>query len=971
MNSRKKAKLTSTPDSLMIRTHTLIRHVVRISCLTWALLVGVGLWLSPGAHAVPVSVDQVLKDPAVVHGTLSNGFQYVLMKNTTPKDRVSVFLNIFAGSAHETDSEQGAAHFLEHMLFNGTEHFSPGELVTYFQSIGMDFGADVNAGTSFFNTAYDLNLPKGDPAYIQDGLKVLRDYARGALLLPEEIDRERGIILAEKQERDSVSYRTFTSSLAFELPGSILAQRMPIGQKEVIETLDRPRLKQFYDRWYRPDNMVLIMVGEMDIPAVEKWVADQFEPLEPRLPESLYAPKGIPWDPHQGIKPFYFFEPEAGKTRITIERIEYTDFSYETEETARLEATRTLADAMLQNRFSRMVEQGQVDFSSASAYSGRFLNYVSAAAVTVTCDPGLWESSLAQLEKLLRQTLEHGFTQQELDRVKADFLSRLESDVRQADTRQTSLLARSLLDAVQSKELFLSPVQARDLLAPHVENLSTREVNAAFQDLWQSDHRLVMVTGNADIASSASRPAQDIIMAVYENSGRQTADLFQPSDSVVFPYLSVPDTPAAILSQQDDVNHLGITQIDLDNQIRLNLKQTDFEEGRFLFKVAFGHGRSCEPAGMPGIVPISQQTLQHSGLGRMSLDQLNAALAGRDVTLEFSVDDTCFSLSGSADPGETELVFQLIQTVMADPGFTAESLDLAKERYRQMYEAMKQTPDGIMRIQGDRFLAGGDPWFGMADPDDVDRLTLADIQSWLVPYFNQGGFEVSVVGDFDTHAVISHARRLLGGFRAPEKPVPCPHDPDPVQFPAGEQRLLTLDTKIDKGVVRIAFLTDDYWNVDLSRGLSMLSRVMSEHLRKTIREKLGAAYAPYVYNHPSMVHDGYGVLQMVVPVSWETVDEVTRTLHEIIADVRENGVSQQETELSLAPVLKQLDVLRQTNAYWLNSVMAGSKRHPQKLDWANTILSVYGEMTHQDMTALAEKYLDPETSAEIRILPVR
>jgi zinc protease len=945
--------------------------VVRISCLTWAILVGAGIWLSTAGYAVPVSVDQVLKDPAVVHGTLSNGFQYVLMKNTTPKDRVSAYLNIFAGSAHETDTEQGAAHFLEHMLFNGTEHFSPGELVTYFQSIGMDFGADVNASTSFFNTAYDLNLPRGDQTHIQDALKVLRDYAQGALLLEEEIDRERGIILAEKQERDSVSYRTFTASLSFELPGSILTERMPIGKSAVIEALDRAGLKQFYDRWYRPDNMVLIMVGDMDIPAVEKWVAKQFESLEPRLPESLFAPRGIPWEPHQGIKPFYFYEPEAGKTRITIERIEYTDFSYETDETARQKTTRTLADVMLQNRFSRMIEQGQVDFSSASAYSGRFLNYVSAAAVTATCDAGHWESSLAQLEKLLRQALEHGFTKEELDRVKADFLSRLESDVRQADTRQTSGLARSLLDAVQSKQQFLSPVQARDLLASHVENLTTQEVNAVFQTFWQSDHRLVMVTGNAEIVPSASGSAEDTIMTVFENSGRQTADLFQPSDAVVFPYLSVPDTPAAIENQQEDVNHLGITQIDFDNQIRLNLKQTDFEKGRFLFKVAFGHGRSCAPADKPGIAPISQQTLQHSGLGRMSLDQLNAALAGRDVTIEFSVDDTCFSLSGSADPWETELVFQLIQTFMADPGFRTESLDLAKTQYRQMYEAMKQTPDGIMHIQGDRFLAGGDPWFGMAHPDEVDRLTLAEIQSWLVPYFNRGGFEVSVVGDFDTQEVISHARRLLGGFRAPEQPVHCPDDLDPVQFPEGGQLQMTLDTKIDKGVVRLAFLTDDYWNVNLSRGLSMLSRVMSEHLRKTIREKLGAAYAPYVFNHPSMVHDGYGILQMVVPVSWENVDDVTRTLHEIIADVLENGVSERETELALTPVLKQLDVLRQTNAYWLNSVMAGSKSHPQKLDWANTILPVYREMTYKDMTALAERYLNPEKSAEIRILPAR
>jgi zinc protease len=944
--------------------------LIRAMCLVWAFLIGAGFWPGSCGHALPVSVDQVLKDPAVVHGTLPNGFQYVLMKNTTPKDRVSIYLNIFAGSAHETDEERGLAHFLEHMLFNGTEHFSPGELVTYFQSIGMDFGADVNASTSFFHTVYDLSLPKGDQPHIEDALRVLKDYAQGALLLEEEIDRERGIILAEKQERDSVSYRTFKKTFEFELPGSILPQRMPIGKEPVIEAADQKRLRQFYDRWYRPDNMVLIMVGDMDIPLVEQWVTNGFQTLASRVSESLYAPKGIPWEPHEGIKPFYHHEPEAGNTRITIEQIEYTDFSFETEETLKQHVTRSLAHTMFQNRFSQMIQDGRVDFSSASAYSGRFLNYVSSTAVTATCDPENWEASLTQLEKLLRQAVETGFTREELDRVKADFLSRLESEVRQADTRQTPDLARSLRDAVQDKKWFLSPTQARDMLTPHVQDLTLEAVNAAFRASWDADHRLVLVTGNAEISVEPTS-AQNTILKVYQDSSRQTADLFKAPEAKTFPYLPVPDVPAAIEAEQEDVKHLGITQIDFDNQIRLNLKPTDFQQGRFLFKVTFGHGRSCEPRDKPGIAFISEQTLHLSGLGRMTLDQLNTALAGRDLSMEFSVEDTCFSLSGSADPWETERVFQLIQAFLTDPGFRPESLDLAKNRYRQMYESLKQTPDGIMRILGDRFLAGENTWFGMPHPDEVDRLTLADIQSWLAPYFHQGGFEMSVVGDFDTQEVISHARTLLAGFSAPERAVVCPVDPDPVQFPEGELLSLTLDTKIDKGMVRIAFPTDDYWDVDLSRGLSLLSRVLSEHLRKTIREKLGAAYGPYVYNHPSRVHEGYGVLQMVVPVSRENTEEVTRTLHGIVADVLEKGVSEHETELALTPVLKQLEVLRQTNEYWLNSVMAESKTHPMKLDWANTILTGYAGLTHEDMTALAEKYLNPEKSAEIRILPAR
>jgi zinc protease len=975
MTSRKTAVLKFIPSlSISCRAGSCRtgRRRVRAGFFLWAALTGLGLlFLVHPNPAMTGSSDIGIKDPAVVHGVLPNGFQYVLMKNTTPEDRVSIHLNIRAGSVHETDDEKGIAHFLEHMLFNGTEHFPPGELVRYFQSIGMDFGADVNARTSFFHTVYDLNLPKGDQPHLEDALRVIQDYVGGALLLEEEIDRERGIILAEKQERDSVSYRTFKKSFAFELPGSILPERMPIGEIPVIEAADRELLKQFYDRWYRPDNMVLVMVGDMDLPVARQMIQERFHAVEPRSMTPAPPPEGIKWHPHTGVKPFYHHEPEAGNTRVTIERIEYSDSVYQTRARLKKEVTQQLGDAILQNRLSHLIRQGTTDFSSASAYTGLFLQHLSVAAVTAECNPDKWEQSLGQLEKILRQALESGFTQMELDRVKANAISGLDAGLRQAETRQTEELAGEILNAIQNKQLFLSPKQKKDLLAPHLENLTLTEVNQTFKDAWKMDHRLVLVTGNADIAADATGSAEETIKTVFKQSADLQADLFSPMVSKPFPYLPVPDTPTDILFRQHNVKDLGIDVVDLENQVRLNLKQTDFEQGAFLFKVVFGEGRACEPEGMPGIGHISQQTLRAGGLAALNPDQLEAALAGRDVQIEFSVEDAFFSLSGTADPGEIELVFQLIQAFLADPGFRPEALALAKVRYRQMYDALKQTPEGIMRIQGDRFLAGGNPWFGMPHPEQMDRITLADIQSWLSPYFNRGGFEVSVAGDFDPAQVVSHARVFLGGFVAPEKKVPCAADPALVVFPAGEDLNLVLDTKIEKGVVRIAFLTDDYWNISQTRALSILSRVISERLRKTIREKLGAAYSPYVFNKPSLIHDGYGVMQLVVPVTHENMDTVVQTAHEMVNDIFVNGLTGEETQLALNPVIEQLKVLRQTNAYWLNSVMADSRDHPERFDWANSIVSGYESITHEDLTTLAQTYLDPDKSAIVRILPAQ
>ena len=202
-----------------------------------------------------VSDQGIQTDPGIVYGVLPNGFQYILKQNSTPADQVNIHLNIFAGSMHETDEQQGIAHFLEHLLFNGSEHFKPGELIEYFQSIGMDFGADANASTSFFNTVYDLSLPTADFKQMDEAFVVIQDYAKGALLLSSEVNREQGIILAEKRERDSVSYRTFKKSFEFELPDSMFNQRFPIGIDTVIKNADKSLLKEYYDKWYRPDNM--------------------------------------------------------------------------------------------------------------------------------------------------------------------------------------------------------------------------------------------------------------------------------------------------------------------------------------------------------------------------------------------------------------------------------------------------------------------------------------------------------------------------------------------------------------------------------------------------------------------------------------------------------------------------------------------------------------------------------------------
>jgi zinc protease len=277
-----------------------------------------------------------------------------------------------------------------------------------------------------------------------------------------------------------------------------------------------------------------------------------------------------------------------------------------------------------------------------------------------------------------------------------------------------------------------------------------------------------------------------------------------------------------------------------------------------------------------------------------------------------------------------------------------------------------------MQTRGGRFLAGGDPRFGLAPPQRAKDLTMEQIESWIRPAFDSGALEVSFAGEFDQEKLASLAVKYLGALKSRQIPGISPLDDEKVGeiiFPKGKLKTYYVDSRLDKAVARISFLTDDFWDIMQTRQLSLLSRVLSERLRKTIREELGASYSPYVYNNPSLIFDGYGVMKAAVNLSPDQVDAVIPRMRALIATLEEKGVGSEELELVRGPLMNHLKVLRQTNSYWLNSVMAGSFRYPQRLEWAVNLMSGYGGVTADDLTRLAKKYLAPDAGAVIKVLP--
>jgi len=960
--------------------HTRVKAAIVLTLMLWG-----GLLLSPGSTFSspfpatagdvknrptvrlpwPHETSDLSPDPAVIFGRLDNGFRYLLMPNQRPENRVSLHLYIGAGSLNETEEQRGLAHFLEHMLFNGSTHFPPGELVRYFQSIGMQFGNDANAHTGFDETVYDIILPAGDQKNLEDGLLVMRDYAMGALLLEKEVDRERGVILAEMRARDSVDYRTFKATLNFELPGMRISRRMPIGKKTVVEQANQERLKRFYDAWYRPDNAVLVMVGEFSPALAKRLIEEQFTEFVQRAPAPALPPMGT--IRHNGLEAFYHHEPEAGGTTVGIEVVGVEEPVPDSLDLQRRQLVEQMADDIVQNRLDRRLKEPVAPFTSAAIGSGTYLDRIRYAEISADSSPDNWSATLATLEQELRRAILYGFTEAELERVKKDTLSMLDNAVRESPTRNSTSLARTIMRHLARNRVFQSPQQEKANLAPVVASVTLADVHRAFKNNWPGDHRLVLVTGNVDLKKTAAGEPQKRIRDVFLSSATQVVHPLEVQAAAVFPYLPPPENTGGI-AFRETIDDLGVTRVRLDNGVWINVKQTDYSKNEVLAELIFGRGKSAEPESLPGISLLGEATVDESGLGSLDTSQLERALAGKRTVVDFRIRETHSGFFAESVPDELELMFQLLYAHLKDPGFREDALKLARERLHQEYRSFSRSIDGMMRIRGLRFLAGGDSRFGLPTPEQLDSITLDDIRGWIQPQLTKTPLELSVVGDVGVEQVIDLSRHYLGALPRHDQDLDTVRSDLPA-MPTGKIERIAVDTQIPKAMVVTAWQTEDFWNIGRTRRLSVLADVFSERLRQRIREKLGASYSPYAFNRASRAYDGYGVFQAYISVSPDQTDAVLEEVKAIAARLVTGSITEDELNRAIDPILTSIREYRQTNGYWLNSVMTESTRHPQQIEWARSFLDDYASVTVQELNRLAATYLTDKRAAAVIIRP--
>lgn len=908
----------------------------------------------------PQAASDIPADPAVRFGQLPNGMRYALMRNATPPGQASVRLRIDAGSLMERDDQQGLAHFMEHMAFNGTKDIPENEMLRILERLGLAFGADTNAFTSFDQTAYVLELPNTADETVGAALRILRQMMSDALMAPEAIDAERGVIVGEARTRDTPQMRALKAQLQLLAPGQRVSQRLPIGELDVIRTAPRQRFVDFYQAYYRPSRATFIAVGDFDLDDMEARIAAAFGDWAPSAPDRPEPDLGAiaPRRPETRI----LVEPGVQST-IELDWIKAPNRDPDTVAARAADLRRNLGLAVLNRRLGELARADDPPFIQAGAGQARLFDSLDLGSVSVAFNPGQWRRALEAIDQESRRLAEFGVTEAELQREITDYRTAIRNAVAAAGTRSTPALANGLLTAVNDDKVFTAPATALALFEQAVNGLTTAQVDAAVREVFAGEGPLVLFTSPVEVEGGEAA-----VTATLEASRRVPVTARAEQQSLEWPYADF--GPAAAPSARTEVADLGAVLVAFPNGTRLNIKPTTFRDDQVLISARVGVGELGLPADRVVAAGLANVVLAPGGLGKLSLDEMTRVLSGHIYSAGVSQGADAYVLAGATRPEDLRLQMQVLAAYLTDPGLRAAPFEQTRALFPQLLQQLAATPRGVFQRDMGGLLASGDRREVTPTAEEIAALSIDDLRDQVRDGLAHGPVEITVVGDVDVDAAIAAVGATFGALpdRGPA-PVPAAESarrafPAPTDAPVR----LTHDGPADQALGFVAWpTTDQIGDRTTARQLSILSDVLQLRLNEEIREKQGLAYSPSAGATASDVFPGYGYLAVTAETPPDALPRLFETIDAIAADLRDHPVSDDELNRARRPAVERLRRSMADNGYWLGQ-LSRAQSDPSTLDQTRDHVAVLEAVTAADLQRLARDYLKPETAWRAEIV---
>ena len=910
----------------------------------------------------PQASSDIAPDTGATFGTLANGLRYIIYPNAEPPKRVSLRLHISSGSLMEADDQQGIAHFLEHMVFNGSKNISSEELIPKMQRLGIAFGAHVNAYTSFDETVYMLDLPDLSTDTVKLAFTVMRDFGDGALLTAEEIDKERGVILSEKISRDSVETRIMEQQFAKLLPQSLVTRRFPIGTDEVIKAAPRERFTDLYSRFYTPARMTFIVVGDIDAKEMQAKIEGTFSSMT-NPPNAGPDPDLGKVVPPEGLVTAVFADKELSSTSVSLMLVRPHTEKPDTAATRAEHMTLEIAHSIVSRRFERLSKIEGSAVASGSASNSDLFNHLELGSIDITAADDRWQDVVPILEQEFRRAIDHSFTAAELAEAKSNILNAYQQQVKQKATRESEVLATALAQSINDNSVFSDPETDLALAQSALDAIDLTSCHKAFTKFWDAPgYHLILTT------KDKPQDAEKELAAMFEESRGKPVEAPAARVLQTFGYTSF-GKPGSVVSRKE-VKDLGITQLVLANQVRINLKPTDFEKGKIRLLSRIGSGKLVQPKDSPMLDAFATAVFEGGGLGKHSNDDLQQILAGKNVGTSLAIGEDAFTLGGTTTPADFITEVQLMCASLTDPGYREEALWQFRKAIPTLYQQLKHTPAGPQQ-EMEAWLYGGDSRFTIAPVAKLSAYTLDDAKKWLTPELTKGYLELTIVGDFEIEKILPDLLATFGALAPRASAPPALAEARKIQFPnAPAAKTFTYETKISQGIASTLWKTAGIrGNQKEFRRLNILGEIYGDRIRKEIREKLGASYSPNAGASGSDAFEEVGYLIAQSVGKPEDLELLLKTMRDLADKLATGGATADELDRALKPTLGQLEKSSRDNSYWLATVMSQSQSDPKRLDIARSRDADYRSITLTEINALARKYLKAENALLVSIKP--
>ena len=914
--------------------------------------------LAPGQW--PQAISDLKADPAVRFGALPNGMLYALRKQSIPPGQTAFRLWFATGSIMETDAQQGLAHFLEHMAFNGSKAVKEDEMVRILERRGLAFGPDTNASTGFSQTVYQLDLPKSDEETVSTALMLLRETASNLTIAPDAVDRERGVVLSEERARDTPGYRAYIEQMRFLLKGQRLPTRLPIGKVDILKTAPASQIRDFYAHWYRPDRAVFVAVGDFDLDAMEARIRASFGDWKAAAPARP--------EPDQGS-----VAPRRGEARLVIDPglnqtlqvawLSPPDLSLDTTAKRRKDLIESLGLSVLNRRYSAITRSADAPFLGAQASKGEQDDAAEVAMIGVNADPGRWREALAAAEQEQRRLVQYGVRQDELDREIEEMRAGLRADAAGAATRRQVDLANEIVGSLADHVVVTSPADDLASFEAAVKGLKAETVNAALMHVFEGQGPLVFMASPKPIEGGETA----VLAALTTSQAVAVAPPVQ-AQQVAWPYESF--GPSGKVAERREVADLKTTFVRFDNGVRLTIKPTKFRDDEVLVRVNIGQGLLGLPKDRQS--PFwAASSLIEGGLKKIGVEDLEKVLAAKVYGARFSVTDDAFTLQGGTRTGDLPTQLQVLAAYMTEPAWRDAAFQRIKNAGKTVHDQFDASDGGVMQRELTGLIHSGDRRWTFPTREDISGARLGDLEAAVMPSLQSGPVEVVIVGDVDPDQVIAATAATFGALprRAEGKPVAAADRAVPFPKGAPAPVVLTHKGRADQAIGYIGWGTTDYWaDPQRARDTAVLREVMKLRLTDQLREIQGATYSPDVGSQHSLVWSGWGYIAANVEVPPEKLQGFFDDTLKIAKDLATTEIGADELARAKKPRVEGLQKAQLTNGYWLGE-LSGAQADPRRLDVIRQIVPGTEQVTAADVKRAAQQWLKPEAAYRVEVVP--